>query len=282
MYNISKRQEEFIKAYRKKEKIVGFFRFFILIAVIIVWEFAAKSGLIDEFIFSSPSAMAKAAINMAKSGDLFYHISVTAAETIVGFLLGTAIGSSLAVILWWNKMISDILQPYLVVLNSLPKTALAPIIIVWLGNNTKSIILIALLTSVIITIMTVLNGFLETDKDKMKLITILGGSKRQILTKVVIPSNVPVIFNALKINVLIHIGIDTVQLDGKYFTAHIEQGQRVERGQLLVEADMKAIEAEGYDTTIMVIITNTAQFLDVIPAVCETIRLDEECLSVVF
>lgn len=201
MYNISKRQEEFIKAYRKKEKTVGFFRFFILIAVIIVWEFAAKSGLIDEFIFSSPSAMAKAAINMAKSGDLFYHISVTAVETIVGFLLGTAIGSSLAVILWWNKMISDILQPYLVVLNSLPKTALAPIIIVWLGNNTKSIILIALLTSVIITIMTVLNGFLETDKDKMKLITILGGSKRQILTKVVIPSNVPVIFNALKINV---------------------------------------------------------------------------------
>ena len=84
------------------------------------------------------------------------------------------------------------------------------------------------------------------------------------------------------VELLIHIGIDTVQLDGKYFTAHIEQGQRVERGQLLVEADMKAIEAEGYDTTIMVIITNTAQFLDVIPAVCETIRLDEECLSVVF
>lgn len=100
-----------------------------------------------------------------------------------------------------EQNVSDILQPYLVVLNSLPKTALAPIIIVWLGNNTKSIILIALLTSVIITIMTVLNGFLETDKDKMKLITILGGSKRQILTKVVIPSNVPVIFNALKINV---------------------------------------------------------------------------------
>ena len=84
------------------------------------------------------------------------------------------------------------------------------------------------------------------------------------------------------VELLIHIGIDTVQLDGKYFTAHIEQGQRVERGQLLVEADMKSIEAEGYDTTIMVIITNTAQFLDVIPAVCETIRLDEECLSVVF
>ena len=81
---------------------------------------------------------------------------------------------------------------------------------------------------------------------------------------------------------LIHIGIDTVQLDGKHFTAHIEQGQRVERGQLLVEADMKAIEGEGYDTTIMVIVTNTTHFLDVIPAVCENIRLDEDCLSVVF
>ena len=84
------------------------------------------------------------------------------------------------------------------------------------------------------------------------------------------------------VELLIHIGIDTVQLDGKHFTAHIEQGQRVERGQLLVEADMKAIEGEGYDTTIMVIVTNTTHFLDVIPAVCENIRLDEDCLSVVF
>ena len=84
------------------------------------------------------------------------------------------------------------------------------------------------------------------------------------------------------VELLVHIGIDTVQLDGKYFTAHVEQGQRVERGQLLVEADMKAIETEGYDTTVMVIITNTAQFLDVIPTTAENIHLDEECLSVVF
>lgn len=192
---------EYIAEHKKRERKVVFFRFFILVVFLAVWELSAKTGVIDEFIFSCPSAMVQAAVYMFREGSLWYHIGITAAETVVGFMLGTIIGTGAAIILWWNKMISDISQPYLVVLNSLPKTALAPIIIVWLGNNTKSIILIALLTSVIITIMTVLSGFLETDRDKIKLVTIFGGTKRQILTKVIIPSNIPVIFNALKINV---------------------------------------------------------------------------------
>lgn len=201
MYSMSAKQEEYIKACEKRKKSVVFFRIFILAAFLAVWEASARCGIIDEFIFSCPSAIAKAAVYMTLEGTLFYHIGITAAETVFGFLLGTAIGTGLAVILWWNSFISDVSQPYLVVLNSLPKTALAPIIIVWLGNNTKSIILIALLTSVIITIMTVLGGFVETDRDKIKLVKIFGGTKRQILTHVVIPSNIPVIFNALKINV---------------------------------------------------------------------------------
>ena len=138
---------------------------------------------------------------MLSDGSLLYHIWITLSETVTGFVIGTIIGTAAATLLWWNKTISDILQPYLVVLNSLPKTALAPIIIVWLGNNTSSIILIALLTSVIITIMSVLQGFIETDSDKIKLIRIFGGTKPQILKEVVFPSNIPVIFNALKINI---------------------------------------------------------------------------------
>ncbi len=201
MYDVSLKQQEYIVNHKKRKRKVVFFRFFILVVFLAIWEAAAKTGIVDEFIFSSPSAMFQAAVYMFKEGSLWYHIGITAEETIIGFVLGTIIGTIVAIILWWNKMISDIAQPYLVVLNSLPKTALAPIIIVWLGNNTKSIILIALLTSVIITIMTVLSGFLETDKDKIKLITIFGGTKRQILTRVIIPSNIPVIFNALKINV---------------------------------------------------------------------------------
>lgn len=202
MYNnISENQKLFLENQRHRQKVIVFFRFFILASFLIIWEISAKVGLIDEFIFSCPSSIGKATFYMIKEGSLLYHIWVTTAETIAGFLLGTLIGTATAVLLWWSKTISDIMQPYLVVLNSLPKTALAPIIIVWLGNNTRSIILIALLTSVIITIMTVLGGFIETDKDKIKLIKILGGSKLQILTKVVIPSNIPLIFNSLKINV---------------------------------------------------------------------------------
>ncbi|MCD8036363.1 MAG: ABC transporter permease [Clostridiales bacterium] len=201
MHEVSLEQQEYMAERKKRKQKVVFFRFFILAVFWGVWEISAKTGIVDEFIFSSPSSMVKAAVYMFREGSLWYHIGITASETIVGFVLGTIIGTAAAIILWWNNMISDISQPYLVVLNSLPKTALAPIIIVWLGNNTKSIILIALLTSVIITIMTVLGGFLETDRDKIKLITIFGGTKRQILTKVVIPSNIPVIFNALKINV---------------------------------------------------------------------------------
>lgn len=201
MCKASTNQEKFVKAFKRRKTLVSFLRIFILAAFLALWEITARCGVIDEFIFSCPSAMAQAAVYMAKDGSLFYHTGITAAETITGFMLGTLIGTAAAVLLWWNKTASDVAQPYLVILNSLPKTALAPIIIVWLGNNTRSIILIALMTSVIITIMTVLGGFSETDRDKIKLVKILGGTKRQILTNVVIPSNIPVIFNALKINV---------------------------------------------------------------------------------
>lgn len=201
MYDASENQKKFVREFKRRKAKVSFLRLFIFLALLTVWEISARYGLIDEFIFSCPSAMAEAVVYMAKDYSLFYHIGITTAETIAGFLLGTAIGTAAAVLLWWNRTASDVSQPYLVILNSLPKTALAPIIIVWLGNNTKSIILVALLTSVIITIMTVLGGFNGTDEDKIRLIKILGGTKRQILTNVVIPSNVPVIFNALKINV---------------------------------------------------------------------------------
>ena len=190
MYDIkaqSAKQLEFIRAYKKRKCIVLFSRTFLLIFFLFLWELCAKSGIIDEFIFSCPSAIITSAIQMLSDGSLLYHIWITLSETVTGFVIGTIIGTAAATLLWWNKTISDILQPYLVVLNSLPKTALAPII--------------ALLTSVIITIMSVLQGFIETDSDKIKLIRIFGGTKPQILKEVVFPSNIPVIFNALKINI---------------------------------------------------------------------------------
>ena len=198
---ISKEQTAFLAHIRRRKWAVLCLQVFLLVAFFLLWEVAANQGWIDPFIFSQPTRMIAAAEEMLADGTLWMHIGTTLWETVAGFLLGTILGTLTAVLLWWNRFISDVAEPYLVVLNSLPKTALAPIIIVWFGNNQSSIILVALLTSVVVTILSVLNGFLQVDEEKIKLIRIFGGTKRQVLTKVVFPSNVPCILNALKINV---------------------------------------------------------------------------------
>lgn len=199
--SMSLEQVNFLEKLQRRKIAIFIIQWAILIGFFLLWEVAARWNWIDPFIFSQPSRMIHAFIQMLSDGSLFRHIGTTLWETVVGFLLATVIGTITAVVLWWNTFISDVLEPYLVVLNSLPKTALAPIIIVWLGNNQTSIIFVALLTSVVVTIMSVLNGFIQTDSDKVKLIEIFGGTKLQVLKKAVLPANVPSILNALKINV---------------------------------------------------------------------------------
>ncbi len=198
---ISKEQAIFLANIRRRKYAVLLLQITFLIFFFLLWEMAAEKNWIDPFIFSQPSRMVTAAKEMLSDGTLWMHIGTTLWETVAGFLLGTILGTLTAVLLWWNPFISDVAEPYLVIINSLPKTALAPIIIVWFGNNQFSIILVALLTSIVVTILSVLNGFLQVDGDKLKLIRILGGTKSQLLTKVVFPANIPVILNALKINV---------------------------------------------------------------------------------
>ena len=198
---ISKEQAAFLAALKKRKTAILLLQATLLISFFLLWEIAAINNWIDPFIFSQPTAMLETAVKMIRDGSLFLHIRTTFLETVAGFLLGTLLGTLAAVLLWWNRFLSDVLEPYLVVLNSLPKTALAPIIIVWFGNNQRSIILVALLTSVVVTILSVLNGFLQVDEDRIKLIRIFGGTKKQVLTKVIFPANIPCILNALKINV---------------------------------------------------------------------------------
>ncbi len=198
---ISKEQAAFLAAIRRRKNAVLLLQVAILVFFFLLWEIAAVRSWIDPFVFSQPTRMLTAAKEMLADGTLWMHIGTTLWETVAGFLLGTILGTLAAVLLWWNAFINDVAEPYLVIINSLPKTALAPIIIVWFGNNQFSIILVALLTSIVVTILSVLNGFLQVDEDKLKLIRIFGGTKQQILTKVVFPANIPVILNALKINV---------------------------------------------------------------------------------
>lgn len=199
--NVSEAQTRFLKTIQIRQRKIVIIQWMILISFFAIWELAASQSWIDPFIFSQPSRMLSSAIAMLKDGSLIVHIGTTFWETVAGFALGTILGTLIAILLWWNQFISDVAEPYLVILNSLPKTALAPIIIVWIGNNQKSIIFVALLTSVVVTIMSVLHGFLQMDQDKIKLIQIFGGTKLQVLTKAVFPANIPVILSALKINV---------------------------------------------------------------------------------
>ncbi len=199
--SISSERKKYLNGLKKHLRIIVFSRIIILLSFFVIWELCSAFDIIDPFIFSQPSKMLTAFFDLLSDGTLFKHIGITLFETIIGFTAGTILGTGIAILLWWNKTISDIAEPYLVILNSLPKTALAPIIIVWIGNNINSVIATALMTSVIVTILSVLNGFLEVDNEKIRLIETFGGTKKQILKLVILPASVPVIINSLKINV---------------------------------------------------------------------------------
>lgn len=173
----------------------------ILIAFFLLWEMAGNLGWIDPFITSQPSRILSTIRNLATEGALWQHISITLFETVIGFMLGTLLGTALAVVLWWSRFAAKVAEPYLIVLNSLPKIALGPVLIVWIGAGATAIIAVALFVSLIITIITVLNGFMEVNPDKIKLLKTFGASKSQILVKVILPASIPTIISALKINV---------------------------------------------------------------------------------
>lgn len=199
--NFSREHIEYIKKENMKKYTILFTQLLILIIFVVLWELLAKYKIIDSFITSQPSRIIKTIINLYIEGTLFIHIGVTCFETIIGFVLGTILGTIISIILWWSNFLAKVLDPYLVILNSLPKIALGPIFIVWIGAGSLAIIVMALAISLIVTILEVSTGFLSVDKDKIKLVKSFGGNKLQILQKVVLPSTFPTIINALKINV---------------------------------------------------------------------------------
>lgn len=203
MYNnaVSKEHEEYIKKHKLHKSSIIITQIALLVLFFALWEIAARLKWIDPFIMSQPTRVLRTIINLTADGSIFTHTGITVLETIIGFLSGTILGTIVAILLWWSKFIAKVLDPYLVVLNALPKTALGPIILVWIGGTVSSIIVMALLISVVVTILNVYLAFESCDEDKVKLLRTLGASKLQILTKVVLPSSIPAIISVLKINV---------------------------------------------------------------------------------
>lgn len=189
----------FLKKDKKYRWAVIFTQIFLLACLLILWQIAADFGWINTFITSSPKMIIKTIINLTTEDKLFYHIGITVYETIISFSLGTLLGIFIATIMWWNPFIRKVIDPYLTVLNSLPKVALGPIIIVWCGAQMKSIILMALLISVIVMTLSVIESFESVDENKIKLMQVLGAKKMQMFFKLVFPSSYKSIISALKI-----------------------------------------------------------------------------------
>ena len=230
----SNERKEYLKNKKKKKILVLFTQIFILIAFLAIWEILANKGIIDSFMMSQPSRIWNTLINLG-SQDLIKHIWVTVYETIVGFSIGTILGIGIAILLWWSNFLSQVLDPYLVVLNSLPKVALGPVIIIWVGAGTPAIIVMAVAISLVVTILENLNGFLRTDKEIIKMAKTFNASKFQILTKIVIPANISTFINSLKVN----IGLSLVGvISGEFLVSKAGLGYLIVYGGQVFKLDL--------------------------------------------
>lgn len=194
-------QKQYLLRVKREKNLIHVSRILLFLGFLILWEISARLGWIDSFIFSSPSEIWLTFLRMLKDQSLFTHIGITLAETLVSFVFTVLLGIGTAVLLWACPRLSRVLEPYLVVLNSLPKSALAPLLIVWLGANIRTIIVAGISVAIFGSIINLYTGFREVDPEKLKLIQTLGGSKKDELTKIVLPSSVPLILSVMKVNI---------------------------------------------------------------------------------
>lgn len=193
------------KRYIRKQKInkikILVAQLLILFGFLLTWEILSSKEIINSFLFSSPSSIFKLLKQYIQTGELFNHIYISVYETILGLIIGTSLGIIIAILLWWSKNLAKIMDPFLVVLNALPKTALAPIFIIWAGTGVKGIVVVAVSISLILTILSAYNYFKNVDEEKIKMLKSFGATKWQILTKLVLPSNIVNLVDITKINI---------------------------------------------------------------------------------
>ena len=198
---VSARQENFLRAHRRHHHRIAFGRILLLFLFLGFWETASRMAWLDSFFFSSPSGIIRYLGQMLTDGSFFTHTGITLFETIASFILVTVLSLVSATLLWYQNSLSEILEPYLVVLNALPKSALAPLLIVWLGTGSNTIIVAGISVAVFGSIISLYTGFCQVDPEMCKLIYTLGGSRRDALTKVILPSSVPLILSNMKVNI---------------------------------------------------------------------------------
>lgn len=193
--------QEYIKKFKKNKLLVTILQFSLLFIIILLWELFSHLNLIDEFIFSKPSAIIKLFGNYLGSNELLIHTLVSTFEVILGLILGTVLGLLIAILLYELPFVAKVIDPFLIVFNALPKTALAPILIIWVGANIKGILVVSISISLIITIINALNAFNNVEIEKIKLFQTFGANKVQILRYLILPANINEILNIIRINI---------------------------------------------------------------------------------
>lgn len=229
------RQEEFIRKHRKHHHEIASWRTLIFVLFIVLWEVSANQKWIDSFFFSSPSRVARCFVDQIRHNAMLSHIGVTLLETVLSFLLVIAFSLLMSTLLWHSRKLSEILEPYLVVLNSLPKSALAPLFIVWLGTGTRTIIVAGMSVAVFGSIISFYTGFQQVDNEKITLIYTLGGARRDAFLKVVLPGSVPILLSTAKVNIgLALVGV----IIGEFLAARRGLGYLIIYGSQVFQLDM--------------------------------------------
>ena len=198
---ISVTQKQYLRSLHRRRNWIMALRLLLFVAFLVLWESAVRLHWLDGFIFSSPSRVVHTFGSMWKDGSIFRHTGVTLCETLLSFAIVVVLGIEAALLLWYSAGLSEVLEPCLVVLNSLPKSALAPLLIVWLGANLKSIIVSGISVAIFGTVLNLYTGFCEVDPDKIKLIYTLQGTRRDVLRKVMLPGTVPLLLSVMKVNI---------------------------------------------------------------------------------
>lgn len=229
------KQEEFVRNHRRHHHEIASWRTVIFALFLILWEVSANMKWIDSFFFASPSRVVRCFVEQMKHNSMLSHIGVTLFETILSFLLVLLFSLLVATLLWCSSKLSEILEPYLVVLNSLPKSALAPLFIVWLGTGTKTIIVAGISVAVFGSIISFYTGFQQVDSEKITLVYTLGGNKRDAFLKVVFPGSVPILLSTAKVNIgLALVGV----IIGEFLAARRGLGYLIIYGSQVFQLDM--------------------------------------------
>ena len=232
---MSNEHKKYLRKLKLNKLLISITQISIFIFFIIIWQFLASHNYINSFISSSPSKILSTISKLYIENNLFIHIWITVKETIISFIITTLLSIIISIILYKSDFLSKVIDPYLTILNSLPKVALGPIIIIWIGANQNGIITMAILISIIVSIQTIYNGFVNTDKLKIKLLKTFNATKKDILFNVVIPSNKSTIINTLKINIsMCLIGV----IMGEFLTSKAGIGYLILYGSQVFNLDL--------------------------------------------